>query len=1300
MVDEKEIYKLISETIHDGLLELDLRGRIIQANPAALSMLGYTLDEIIQKTHRDLTPAKWHQQESQAIQEAALVQHNAPNIEQEYVRKNGSIFPVALTPMLLADANKTQTKILILCRDLTSQKEQEQLQQAHLRQLNSLSLITRKLQDNDSIEYTIHFVLEALVAAMTYPQLAVPLIAIEDETFSTDKYSDDLEYGLTAPLYINGHEAGELTMYYTENKPFKQPDEQNILEAVASTLGVWLSLKSANQELVDYEEQYRSVFDAMTDGFALYEVKDEGQEMIVADWNRAAEKMYNLLRQEVLGQDIKKFFPAMEKTEVYKAIVECSQSGESKIIPLVHYQDAQHDQYMHNVIYPVGDKVAAIFRDVTEEEKARQRLVQSEQKSRSLIEGSSEAIYLLTLDPVNPQFIDINQSACQMLHYTRTELLTLGPTKIDSPQNAALVPERMAKILKEGKALFESEHMTKEGQLIPVEINSSIVELAGEKFILSFARDITERKKIENVLHESEAKFRNLSDLAPVGIFFLNMQGEVVYVNKKLISFSGMTFDECLGQGWRKLIHPEEQEEALNIITGPLPQGKEESLKFRILNKQNETRWVHTQIKMIVSAQNQPTGFIGIVEDVTDIEKAKTAMTNQLAFIQQLLEAIPNPVFYKDAQGIYQGCNQAFERFLGRAKEKIIGKSVYELAPKDLADVYHQKDEELLSHPGTQAYESSIQQADGTRRLVIFNKATYNNPDGTIAGLIGVVTDITECQKQEQKYKAIIETSIDGFWLTDMQGNIIEVNDSYCKMIGYSRVELQKMKIADLEVNEKPAEIQARIHKIMENGSDRFETKHKCKDGTIIDIVISVTILRDSDQMFVFSHDISERKKAEVALQQNEDQLSNALNIAHLGPWEYDVVKDIFTFTDSFYTVFHTTAEQVGGYTMSAADYVKRFVHPEDAAVVGEETRKAIETTDSNFSRQLEHRKIDANGEIGYISVRFFIVKDQQGKTIKTYGVNQDITERKKYEETLLQQQQELSTILDSTPAMIFYKDKNNNFIRVNKAMAKSMGLTKEQLEGKSVFDIYPKEEAEKYWQDDKAVMDSGQPRLNIVESMQTQEGLKWVQTDKIPYRNEKGEIIGIVGFAVDITERRQAEAALRVSEAQLLNAAYMARLGPWEYDVVNDVFTFTDSFYAIFHTTAEQAGGYTMSSADYVKRFVHPEDAEVVSLETRRAIEATDSNFSHQLEHRIIDSHGEVGYISVRYFIIKDQQGRTVNTYGVNQDITERKRAEEELKKRINELDRFNKVTMEREKRIIELKKKLKDLEQNAHGQ
>jgi PAS domain S-box-containing protein len=148
--------------------------------------------------------------------------------------------------------------------------------------------------------------------------------------------------------------------------------------------------------------------------------------------------------------------------------------------------------------------------------------------------------------------------------------------------------------------------------------------------------------------------------------------------------------------------------------------------------------------------------------------------------------------------------------------------------------------------------------------------------------------------------------------------------------------------------------------------------------------------------------------------------------------------------------------------------------------------------------------------------------------------VLRDITERKKAEAMLKKQQEEQQIILDSVPAWIFYKDKENRFIRVNKSFAEIMGMPKEKLEGKSLFDLYPKEQAEAFWKDDKEVMSSGNPKRNIIEPMKAGKGTLWVQTDKIPYRDEKDNIIGIIGFTIDITERKKAEEELKKLNEEL----------------------------------------------------------------------------------------------------------------------------------------------------------------------
>ena len=138
-----------------------------------------------------------------------------------------------------------------------------------------------------------------------------------------------------------------------------------------------------------------------------------------------------------------------------------------------------------------------------------------------------------------------------------------------------------------------------------------------------------------------------------------------------------------------------------------------------------------------------------------------------------------------------------------------------------------------------------------------------------------------------------------------------------------------------------------------------------------------------------------------------------------------------------------------------------------------------------------------------------------------------DITERKRAEELLKKQQGELQDILDSIPAWVFYKDKDNRFIRANRAFSSIMGVPKEELEGRSLFDLFPREQAEASWRDDNEVMASGKAKTNIIEPIDTPKGRLWCQTDKIPYRDAQGNIIGIIGFAFDITDGKPGQETL-----------------------------------------------------------------------------------------------------------------------------------------------------------------------------
>ncbi len=142
---------------------------------------------------------------------------------------------------------------------------------------------------------------------------------------------------------------------------------------------------------------------------------------------------------------------------------------------------------------------------------------------------------------------------------------------------------------------------------------------------------------------------------------------------------------------------------------------------------------------------------------IAERQRAEELLREQLYFLQQLLDAIPLPIFYKDRKGMFRGCNVAYEKFLGMTKEQVVGKTVFGVAPQDLANIYYQADEALFTQPGAQVYETSFLHADGNRHDIIFNKATYVGTDGYVAGLVGVILDITERKRMEEEKRGLEE---------------------------------------------------------------------------------------------------------------------------------------------------------------------------------------------------------------------------------------------------------------------------------------------------------------------------------------------------------------------------------------------------------------------------------------------------------------------------------------------------------------------------------------------------------------
>ena len=185
-----------------------------------------------------------------------------------------------------------------------------------------------------------------------------------------------------------------------------------------------------------------------------------------------------------------------------------------------------------------------------------------------------------------------------------------------------------------------------------------------------------------------------------------------------------------------------------------------------------------------------------------------------------------------------------------------------------------------------------------------------------------------DLRESEERHRVTLQTAMDGFFRSDMQGQILEVNETYCRMSGYSEQELLTMNIADIEAVHSAEMIAANIRKTMDLGPNRFESAHRRKDGSLFDVEISAQHQPIAGgQTVVFVRDITERKRIEEALRQSEAYLAEAQRLSHTGSWAFDLASNKYVYvSEECFRIFELDAQE----GLPTREAVSRLIHPED----------------------------------------------------------------------------------------------------------------------------------------------------------------------------------------------------------------------------------------------------------------------------------------------------------------------------------------------------------------------------------
>ena len=520
-------------------------------------------------------------------------------------------------------------------------------------------------------------------------------------------------------------------------------------------------------------------------------------------------------------------------------------------------------------------------------------------------------------------------------------------------------------------------------------------------------------------------------------------------------------------------------------------------------------------------------------------------------------------------------------------------------------------------------------------------------------------------RKSEERHRTILRAAMDGFWLVNLEGQLLEVNDAYCRMSGYSEPELLAMGVSDLSALESREQAAAHIASIMERGQDRFETRHRRKDGSIIDIEVSAQYqIFEGGRIIVFLRDITERKQAELALLQEQELYEDLVNtlpagayrlrVKNRGNWQTETWRAMAEKLYSLDFASDRFCAILGiGHDTIAADpgIVSDLIHPDDKEDFNERNAKAM--TDLNTF--IWEGRIIRNQQTRWVHFESLPrVTDPQ--TVLWTGIVYDITELKQ----AVKEREQFFKFFQTSADLMCLADPNGCFMKTNPSFTETLGYLEAELASKPIIEFIHPDDKQATLDEITLQLQTGFTR-NFANRYICKDGsIKWLSW-RVNYSKDDG-----IAYATarDITDNKKAEEALRESEEWMTLAIQAGNMGLFDLNVQTGEATVNPEY--------ELMLGYDPAElhvpvAKWLER-MHPDDQEPVADVYQAYVRGELPHYKVEFRQRTRDGDWK-WILSYGRIMERDAEGNPKRMLGVHVDINERKRAEEALRESENRL-------------------------------
>ncbi len=1128
------LYRSIMSASPDDIGVTDLEGRVRMVSPAGLTMFGYEREEEV--LGRALLEFLAPEDRERAQADVARLRQGVFTGPAEYhgLRADGSTFAVEVNSQFIRDANEQPSGMVFIVRDVSERKKVEEALREGETNFHAFFDAVDDIIGVATLDGRFVYANHALSVKLGYS--AADLAG----TQWLDLYPEERR-GEAEAIFV--------AMSRGERDRCSLPLRSKAGVLVPVETRVWYGrwdgadcIFGISKDLTTEQESLRK-FERLFEGHPSLMALSSLPEQRFADVNDAFLDALGYTREEVIGHTPEELGLFVEPEQQRAVGQQLRAQGRVSDCELkVRRKDGTIvDGLFSGEILgsPGRQHFLTAMVDQARIKAAEGALTKSEARLRSLFETMTEGVILFG---AQGEIVSANRAAETLLGLTPSEIQGRA---YDVPHWDLRRPDGTPLPLEETpgpRAAYEKRVVKDvatgftwaDGSVSWFNVSAApLLDAAGEvEGVVTSFSDVTARRQAEEALLESEQNFRAFFETIDDVIVVGTPDGRLVYANPAVSAKLGYSAEELAEMSVLDL-NPAGRRAEAEAIFADMLRGERESCPLPLQTKSGALIPVETRVWF--GRWGGADCVFGVSKDLTTEQEALQKFERLFRHNPALMALTSQP------DGKFTDVNEAYLSALGYSREEVLGRTSAELGLAVQPEQQREIARQLRAQGRVADCELKVRCKDGTVLDGLFSGEIIEGQGQRY--FLTVMIDQTarrraeEARREsEERNQAILRTTLDGFWLTDTAGRLLEVNEAYCRMSGYSETELLAMRVSDLEVGQTAADIAARMQKLVTQGEDRFESRHRRKDGGFFDVEISIRFLAtEGGRLAGFLRDVTEQRQLEAQARASAALYRRIVETAREGIWAMDgEYRTTFVNPQMAAMLGYEVDEMLGR-------VVTDCLFEEDLATQGTAMRELSRGQSGSHQTRLRRK----DGAEVWAIVSFASDIGPEGELVGSFGMFTEVTERQQAEDALRDSEERYRVLLEESPDPMFSFTPEGRYTYVNPAFAEGVGKPVANIIGKSLWDVFPKEEADKRFAALSQVLRTGE--REVIEARVTRaDGDRYYMTTITAIKDAAGKAVSASCSSRDITARKRAEQGLLESLAaqQSITEGVIAALG------------------------------------------------------------------------------------------------------------------------------------------------------------